>query len=385
MELAIAAQLPMIAVTTSDRINLHPVIQHLTGKAIETDITKIKPNGLYVGPDNLPMPASMYADMVAKQATYVAVNLKKIPSYFFDAGEVPVPKALLKELLIAGLKDLKLVEKVMPLLAGLTITGAVEIARLTMARDGSLTQKGVTQTRHDVLGVVKGMTLVDTEEALYMPPSQLEAYVEVEKGYFLTGKDHRLMPKGLLLGGPTGTGKTAGVKYIAREFGVPLYRIDIGSTQQKWVGDSEANMDALLARLDEAAPCIALFDEIEKMLSGYATESTGIAGNLLAKLLWWQQEHRSRVLAAMTTNNMKALPPELLRPGRLDEVMTFNGLAKEEVFAFAEAVMNTFPEIMRVPVQSAMIPPTTNGYVSQAAVTVAVHKAIKAKPKGAKH
>ena len=91
--------------------------------------------------------------------------------------------------------------------------------------------------------------------------------MHAEKPFFLTGTDPRLIPRGLLFDGLPGTGKTAGAKWVAEQFGVPLYRVDIGGTKNKYVGQSEANMLMNLARIDGEEPAVALIDEVEKVFS----------------------------------------------------------------------------------------------------------------------
>jgi len=381
--LAIKANMPMIAVTTDDRLNLEAVLKHITGREVEKTITPgagKMPNGsLFVGPDNLPMPAAMYGDMVKNECVYVAVNLKKVPTHFFDAGEVPVPKDMLEQLLLSGLKSKKIVDSVMPVLGGLTIARAVEVVRLTMSRDGSLTSSGIAKTRRDITRDARGVTLIDTKDDAYMPPSELAGYMKAEKDYFLTGTDPRLMPRGLLFDGPPGTGKTAAAKHIAHEFGIPLYRVDFGTVQEKWVGSSEEHMTRALSQLDAAEPCVALFDEIEKMVSG--SDSTGIGGKMMAQVLWWMQERDSRVFVVMTTNKIKNIPPELFRPGRIDDVMVFNGLkSAAEVNAFIGHVLKQFPADLQMPVKDVKYSkPASQLFATQADVTVAVYKAIKMK------
>jgi ATP-dependent 26S proteasome regulatory subunit len=124
---------------------------------------------------------------------------------------------------------------------------------------------------------------------------------------------------------------------------VPLYRFDVGGAKGKYVGASEGNMLANLARLDNAEPCVCLVDEIEKVFSAKSGDSdSGTTTTMLSQLLWWLAEHKSRVLTIMTTNNAKALPPELYREGRIDEVIVFEGLTGHDAASFIEGVLATF-------------------------------------------
>jgi SpoVK/Ycf46/Vps4 family AAA+-type ATPase len=144
--------------------------------------------------------------------------------------------------------------------------------------------------------------------------------------------DYRLRPRGLLLSGKPGTGKTMGAKRIASRLNVPLMRLDLGIVMSKYVGESEANLATALARVEEAQPCVMLIDEVEKLFHG--EDESGVTQNLLAGLLWWMQEHRAAVLTIMTTNDMKKLPPELIRPGRIDCQIETKGIAQKDWAAF---------------------------------------------------
>jgi hypothetical protein len=183
-----------------------------------------------------------------------------------------------------------------------------------------------------------------------------------------------------LLGDFTVTHNTEAAKWIAYMLGLPLYRIDLGTTKNMWVGQSEANLSAILSRLDREEPCVALFDEIEKMVS---EDSSGVGASMMSQLLWWFAESPSRVLRIMTTNDLKRVPAELYRPGRIDKVMNFGGLKGEAaVLKFANHVMAQFPPKLRVPPPAMatalkallMIGETP---VSQATVTQAVKVIVK--------
>jgi hypothetical protein len=383
MELAIKARLPMIAVTTEDKLHLPMVIKHLTGrdavrlKAADGRAAIVPENKVVVGA--LPLATSHYETFLKSNSIYVAPNLEGRPSHFFDAGEVPVPMDLLANLLVQAMQNEDLVAGIMPYLGGLTITQAIEVVKLTMARDAGLSAKGVARTRRDVARGGRGLMLLDADATGYLPPNQLKEYVAAEKGCFLHGEDRRLMPRGLLLDGPPGVGKTAAMKYVAQEFGVPLYRLDLGTVQSKWLGESEAFLAAALARVDRTqGGCVLMIDEVEKSIVG--SDNTGVSGKMLGQLLWWLQEHRSRVWVGMTTNKREALPPELYRKGRIDQVMTFCGLLTvPEKTAFVTHVMKQFPEAMRVPICEVDIGSALAGPVAQGDLELAVYRAIKKK------
>ena len=126
-------------------------------------------------------------------------------------------------------------------------------------------------------------------------------------------------PKGILLVGIPGCGKSLSAKMAARAWDLPLFRFDIGSVYDKWVGESEKKMKQALRFLDNVAPCVVWIDEIEK---GLAVSDGGndTGRRVLGQFLVWLQESCSRVFLVATANNIEALPPELFRKGRFSEV-----------------------------------------------------------------
>ena len=394
LRLAIEAQLPVVAVRTRDTMNFPEVLTEITGKVgipFSADV-KFAAKSLYTYVAKKPPKVdlfALYAKMVQIESTFIFVNTETVDEPMFDAGEVPVPRPLLMKLMVEITEDKKKAETLMRGLGGCTIKEAAELCRLTMARDNSLTVRGLTMTRKQFFQAQRGLTQIDTKQNFYDPPPELSAWVKNEKPWFLTGTDYRLIPRGLLLDGPPGVGKTAASKYIAEQFGVPLYRVDVGGTKGKFHGESENSMLANFARLDHEEPCIVLLDECEKVFSTNNADVSGVTSTMLSQLLWWLAEHRSKVLTIMTTNNAKALPKELYREGRIDKVMWFGGLEDAAAKVFVVQVLATFGikqtplnSIVKGIVQSCFIksPMTSNEkpLVSQAALTEAAFAFVKA-------
>lgn len=129
-------------------------------------------------------------------------------------------------------------------------------------------------------------------------------------------------PKGALLVGVPGCGKSLTAKAIAAAWGMPLLRLDMGALRSKWVGESEANIRKALAVAESVAPCVLWLDEIEKALAG-ATQGAadgGTSADALGAVLSWMQDRAGQVFMIATANDVSALPPELLRKGRFDEL-----------------------------------------------------------------
>lgn len=129
-------------------------------------------------------------------------------------------------------------------------------------------------------------------------------------------------PRGCLLVGVPGCGKSLSAKAIAHNWSLPLYRLDFSTIYGQYLGQSEGRLKDALATADHVAPCVLWIDEIEKGLAG-ATQGSldgGTSSRLVGQFLYWLQEARARVFVVATANDVSRLPPELLRRGRFDEV-----------------------------------------------------------------
>lgn len=132
--------------------------------------------------------------------------------------------------------------------------------------------------------------------------------------------DNRLdKPKGILLLGVQGGGKSLAAKAVAGMFGVALLRLDIGALYNKYHGETERNLREALKLADAMSPCVLWIDEIEKGMS-QGSNDNGTSQRLLGTLLTWMAERRTRVFIVTTSNDISQLPPELIRKGRLDEI-----------------------------------------------------------------
>src|SRR3954465_3758651 len=127
-------------------------------------------------------------------------------------------------------------------------------------------------------------------------------------------------PKGVLLLGVQGAGKSLAAKAIAGSWNVPLMRLDFGVLYNKFQGETERNLRQALKQAEAMAPCVLWIDEIEKGL-GPATSGAdgGVSRRAPGTLLTWMAEHTARPFLVATSNDVSELPPELLRKGRMDE------------------------------------------------------------------
>lgn len=155
-----------------------------------------------------------------------------------------------------------------------------------------------------------------------------------QKAYEKKARDFGLQePKGLLLLGVPGCGKSLTAKTIAASWKMPLLRLDIGKVFQGLVGSSEDNIRKAIATAEAVAPCVLWIDEIEKGLSGVQSSGAtdgGVTSRIFSTILTWMQEKTSPVFIVATANNINLLPPELLRKGRFDEIFFVDLPNREE-------------------------------------------------------
>lgn len=129
-------------------------------------------------------------------------------------------------------------------------------------------------------------------------------------------------PKGCVLVGVSGCGKSLLSKAIATGWRCPLLRLDLGALKSKYVGDSEANLRRALRTIEALGRCVVWIDEVEKALQGATSGSAdgGVAADALGAVLTWMEERKGAAFVIATANNVEALPPEFLRKGRFDDV-----------------------------------------------------------------
>lgn len=146
-------------------------------------------------------------------------------------------------------------------------------------------------------------------------------------------------PKGVLVSGIPGSGKSLMAKYTAQLLSIPLVRMDMGDVQNMYVGESERRMEEALEQVNAMSPCVLWVDEIEKSLAGSNGSNSDVTKRLFGKFLTWMQEKEDKNVCCFvfaTANDISTLPPELFRSGRFDaKFYTFMPTAEEcgEIFA----------------------------------------------------
>jgi SpoVK/Ycf46/Vps4 family AAA+-type ATPase len=214
--------------------------------------------------------------------------------------------------------------KIVDNLSGLTAADAERLVRQAIFDDGALTMsdlQGVLAAKYQLLN--RGGTLTyepDTAKFADVGGMQnLRQWLMSRKPAFDGSAPELDSPKGVLLLGVQGCGKSLAARAAAGIFGVPLVRLDFGALYSKWHGESEKNLRESLEAAQALAPCVLWIDEIEKALADGEGDS-GTSRRVLGTFLTWLAEQRARIFVVATANDITALPPELIRKGRLDEI-----------------------------------------------------------------
>ncbi len=127
-------------------------------------------------------------------------------------------------------------------------------------------------------------------------------------------------PRGLLLLGVQGCGKSLAARATAQLWSLPLLRLDVGALYDKYIGETERQLRQALSVATAMAPCVLWIDEIEKAFGAQGGNDGGVSSRMFGALLTWLQDHREPVFVVGTANDISALPPELMRKGRFDEI-----------------------------------------------------------------
>ena len=210
-------------------------------------------------------------------------------------------------------------------LRGLGLGDARRIVRKLIHDDGALTAADLPELARAKHALLDRNNLLhfEYETAKFAELgglARLKRWIAQRKPAFLGEKlPVRLdPPKGMLLLGVQGCGKSLAAKATAGGFGVPLVRLDIGTLYNKYHGETERNLRDALKNAELLAPCVLWIDEIEKALSTSGSDD-GVSRRVLGYLLTWMAERKAPVFLVATANDVQQLPAELLRKGRFDE------------------------------------------------------------------
>jgi SpoVK/Ycf46/Vps4 family AAA+-type ATPase len=211
-------------------------------------------------------------------------------------------------------------------LAGLTRADTERLARNAIYQDGAITQcdlPAVAKAKYELIND-GGVLSFEYETARFADVGglgRLKRWLRQRKIVLADPDAHRELdpPRGLLLLGVQGCGKSLGAKATAGLLDMPLLRLDFGALYNKYHGETDRNLRESLKQAEVMAPCVLWIDEIEKGLAGGSGDD-GLSRRVLGYFLTWLAEKQATVFVVATANDISQLPPELLRKGRFDEI-----------------------------------------------------------------
>ncbi len=222
--------------------------------------------------------------------------------------------------------DTKAMDLLIRNLLGLTVSDAQRLIRNAIYDDGAITHSDIEAVMDAKyrLGGQDGILSFEYDTARFSDIggfANMKSWLKKRKAYFLRADINNTidMPKGVLLLGVQGCGKSLAAKTIAGAWGVPLIRMDFGAIYSKWIGETEKNIRDALKSAESLAPCVLWVDEIEKGIQSGDADG-GTSGRVLGTLLTWMAERQAPVFMVATANDVSSLPPELMRKGRIDEI-----------------------------------------------------------------
>ena len=234
------------------------------------------------------------------------------------------------------------VNSMVRMLHGMPMADARRIAQRVIANDGRICDA-------DLPEIAKAkFELIEKSGVLSFEPEQvslddiagldnLKQWIQMRRAVFMGESNADLdPPRGVLLLGVQGCGKSMAAKAVAAGFKVPLLRLDMGSIYDKFHGESERKLRESLEQAARMAPCVLWIDEIEKGLSQGGSDD-GVSRRVLGYFLTWLNERKAPIFVVATANQIDMLPPELLRKGRFDEIF-FVDLPKASVRRRAFAI-----------------------------------------------
>ena len=240
----------------------------------------------------------------------------------------------------------KFLERMSNAFKGLSEYEIVDLLNLAVSQDGELTEKALKlifeQKQQMILkaGILEMIPIKESIEdigGLEVLKEWLCKKASVFKNISAAMEFGVAMPKGVLIAGVPGCGKSLSAKAAGKLFDVPLLRLDMGRLMGKYVGESEENMRKAIQLAEAISPCVLWVDELEKAFAGIGKGSSGseVTIRLFGTFLTWMQEKKSAVFVLATANDISKLPPELMRKGRFDEIFYVslpNEKEREKIF-----------------------------------------------------
>ena len=220
--------------------------------------------------------------------------------------------------------DERTLDRLLAQLGGLASGDARRLIRTAIHDDGAITESDlpeVMQAKYRLLDQGGALTF-ELDTARFGDVGGLERlkrWLQQRRDVFLEPDGALDPPRGILLVGVQGGGKSLAAKAVAGLWHLPLLRLDFGTLYNKFFGETERNLRTALGTAEAMAPCVLWVDEIEKAIASGDYDS-GTSKRVLGTLLTWMAERRAPVFMVATANRIDQLPPELIRKGRLDEI-----------------------------------------------------------------
>lgn len=220
-------------------------------------------------------------------------------------------------------------EQIAQALRGLSCDDATRVINTAIYQDDALTGDDLPRIVEAKRRLLGGIGCLEAIAADFGPNdigglANLKAWLKRRRGGFSSqAAEYGLEPpRGVLMLGVPGCGKSLCAKVVAADWEMPLLRLDPGVLYQRYVGASEGRLREALRQAEATAPCILWIDEIEKAFASASADSAdgGLSQRMFGTLLSWMQDHRHPIFLIATANDVSALPPELMRKGRFDEV-----------------------------------------------------------------
>lgn len=209
-------------------------------------------------------------------------------------------------------------------LGGVTTTDARRLAFKAINDNGIINEDDIPEimrAKYELLG--RDSLLSFENETVQFAEvggmQRLRQWLLVRREFFTNPQPHLDPPRGVLLLGVQGCGKSLIAKATAGVLGVPLLRLDFGVLYNKYYGETERNLRKALETAEVMSPCVLWMDEVEKGL-GTDRDDDGLSRRVLGTLLTWLSEHKKPVFIVATANDIASLPPEMVRKGRFDEI-----------------------------------------------------------------
>ncbi len=291
---------------------LKRICQRIITGQIETTIIIVSP--VVVIPKEIEKFVTVF-EMDAMTQDDIKAHVKE----YLEAYELQAEDSLLDEIAVA--------------FKGLTTYEIDTLINLSLAETGDITHKDLNlifEQKRQIIMKSNTLEMIEVKEkisdigGLDTLKKWLERKSKVFKDIEKAKKFGVDMPKGVLIAGIPGCGKSLAAKATSALFEVPLLKLDMGRIMGKYLGESESNMRKAIELAENISPCVLWVDELEKGFAGTDGSGHEVTMRLFAAFLTWLQEKTTPVFVVATANDISKLPPELLRKGRFDDIFYVN-------------------------------------------------------------